>query len=291
MISVIWHYNDGFWDAAFPHYLLARAGECQHFQGIKWAKDLVGTNVGMIVIPGRHSTNDYQELNEAAANFKKIVFLIIGDEEGIFQAAKLRHSDKKIWWFMPPFMPPQSVDTTGPNGWPGDAVELIGRALRHADGRIYDYSFAGQVTHVRREQCIKAAYGLTDKGFIFPTQGFAQGMRRDDYYDVMVHSKFVLCPSGPCTPDSFRFAEALEAGCVPIVDGLSPRWMHLEGYWSYVFNDEQLPFPVITEWSELPDVMRKCLPQFDEMQRSCSSWWQFQKDRLVLKLQEDLCLT
>ena len=290
MINVLWNYNDGFWDAAFPQYLLSRIGDTvQHFQGIQWAKDLVGTKVGVIVIPGRHSMEDYEKLNEAAASFRRVVFMIIGDEEGHFRSDKLKHLSAKVWWFMPPLDALQAPNVVLPNGWPGDALELIARAHRHRDGRVYDYSFAGQVTHKRREDCMKAATQMTPHGFLYHTAGFAQGLPRQDYYDVMVHSKFVLCPSGPCTPDSFRFAEALESGCVPIVDAISPRPGHPEGYWEYLFNT--IPFPVIYDWSELPELFHKILPRFDELQEACADWWSAQKDSYVKQLREDLCLT
>lgn len=293
MIHILWHHNDGFWDCALPHHIFANVGlQCMHHQGLGAAKSLGPAGPGVIVIPGRHSTKDYLQLNAAADNFRRIVFLIIGDEEGVFDASLLQHGNQRIWWLMPPITPKQSVDRVGPNGWPTGSIQMLQTARREVgEERTYNFSFAGQVTHERREACVRAAHQIpvANSGFIFPTVGFTLGLPRQGYYNVMAASKFVLCPSGPCTPDSFRFAEALEAGCVPIVDGLAPKPEYPEGYWNYVFSSEQLPFPVITNWDELPEMFPHLLANFEEQQRRCAGWWQMQKELLVLKMQEDLC--
>lgn len=289
MTNILWHYNDGFWDCALPHYIFSRIGNCEHYEGLGMAKKLYPSGPGVIVIPGRHSTNDYDQLNKAAENFRRIVFVIIGDEEGVFDSSKLVHGNKKIWWFMPPYFPPQKVDRVGPNGWPTGAPDMI-RVARKIYGpeRTYDFSFAGQVTHERREACVRAAHKIHANKFIFPTAGFTQGLPRDGYYNIMVGSKFVLCPSGPCTPDSFRFAEALEAGCVPIVDGMPPKPGYNEGYWYYAFDDQELPFPVISDWDDLPGMFPTLLEDFERLQKRCTTWWAMQKDLYVLRMQEDL---
>lgn len=287
-INVIWTINDSFWDMGLPKWILQRAGDCQDFMGLKWAKDLSGTRVGVIVIPGQHCTDRYEELNQAADCFKRVIFMIVGDEEAKFRSSKLQHPDKRIWWFAPPFNPPQICHRVAPFGWPMGALDFIGISRRQEKDRDFDLSFAGQVTHERRVACVDAAHQVQANKFIFPTVGFAKGLPRDDYYSFMARSKFVLCPSGPCTPDSFRFAEALECGCVPIVDGRAPNPTYPEGYWDFLFDETELPFPVITDWSTLPQVFPPLLEKFDELQKACGAWWSYWRERYVLHMHEDL---
>lgn len=290
MINVVWAINDSFWDMGLPKYILNRAGECQNFQGLKWAHDLVGTSVGVIVIPGQHMTEKYRDLSDAAENFKRVVIVITGDEEAKFQADGVVHQNKKMWWFAPPFNPVQQVDRVAPFGWADGALEQIAELRKEEKrDRVFDVSFAGQVTHMRRVACFDAATKLRGNNLIFPTAGFSQGLARRDYYKVLLQSRYVLCPSGPCTPDSFRFAEALEAGCVPIVDGLSPNPNYPEGYWEYVCG-ENLPFPVVTDWTGLEEVIHGLEADFGFHQRRCSSWWATKKEVWTLRMQEDLCL-
>jgi hypothetical protein len=290
MINVVWAINNSFWDMGLPKYLLERAAPCKNYMGLPWAND-AKADVGVIVIPGQHMTMKYEQLCYAAKQFERVVFFITGDEEAKFDASRLEHPNKKVWWFAPPFNPPQKVDRVLPFGWADGALQYLaeGRFDGHKE-RIFQLSFAGQVTHDRRRFCFAAANEVPGNKMLFPTKGFGQGIGREDYYRILLQSKYVPCPSGPCTPDSFRFAEALEAGCIPIADDLAPNPSYPQGYWSYLFGDK-LPFPVIEDWSTLSDVIEDIDLNYDFNQRQCSSWWTTQKDIWVLKLMEDLCLT
>ncbi len=238
------------------------------------------------MIPARHSCGHYDLINSAASRLKKVVFVIYNDEEGIFHADQLKHPNMIRYWFMPPFSPKQEVDRVGPNGYPTDAIEMIAAAGGQNRVRDIPWSFYGQMTHSRRIECVNATQEL-DGGKLLVTEGFTQGAPRAEYYDVLTRSKLVLCPSGPCTPDSFRFAEALEAGSVPIVDDLIQHASYPAGYWSYLFGDS-LPFPLIHDWKVLPEVVEKYLDGWQQHSRNCRQWWAEQKDRMVSEMRSDL---
>ena len=82
--------------------------------------------------------------------------------------------------------------------------------------------FAGQVTHVRRQQCV-AELDTLPNGYLYRTNGYLQGMPQSEYWHLLAGAKVVPCPSGHCTTDTARTFEALEAGAVPISDLLTPR--------------------------------------------------------------------
>jgi hypothetical protein len=124
-------------------------------------------------------------------------------------------------------------------------------------------------------------------GHLVVTPRFTQGVPRDKYYAAMAMAKFALCPSGPCTPDSFRFAEALVAGCIPIADNRTQNPSYPEGYWNYVLGPD-LPFPVIEDWNTLPDVLAEWLPEWPERSKRCRQWWTKYLDAKVAQLREDL---
>lgn len=249
-----------------------------------------GLPTAVVVIPGRHSNEriQYDHLVDVGNHFKKVIYVIIGDEEGLFRADEIRLEHAKIWWFMPPFNPKQEVHRVAPNGWPTDTIELLAGARKMNQGiRSFDWSFMGQVTHIRRQECVEAARELP-RGRLLCTKGFTQGEPREKYYDVMVRSRAVLCPSGPCTPDSFRFAEALEAGCVPIVDGATPNPLYPPGYWKYVFNGDALPFPIISNWNLLPLILDLCRDDWEGRIGACRLWWKKTKERMIQEMKEDL---
>lgn len=299
MISVLWHYNSGFWDCALPRFILNHAERCRHLEGLQWGKEFL-SRTGVIVIPARHSCSDYESINKAASQFFKVVFILIGDEEGVFDSGKLDHPRMVRWWFMPPFKRKQKIDRLAPNGWPTDAPEMIAAARKSTHGvRDLNFSFLGQVTHERRITMIEGLRNYVEeahrrssvKFHLLATEGFTQGEPRERYYEIMARSKIVLCPSGPCTPDSFRFAEALEAGCVPIVDNLTPNPEYPAGYWEYVFGSDvsQFPFPIINFWEDIERVIERTLPRFDELALDCKFWWTQQKELMTATMKEDLC--
>jgi len=153
--------------------------------------------------------------------------------------------------------------------------------------RDQEWCFLGQVTHDRRQQCAEAAKKLP-RGYFYATEGFTKGLTRDMYYRALCRSKIALCPSGPKTPDSFRLAEALEAGCVPIADECTPDVFYPSGYWQYAFGTKQLPFPIIRAWDTLPEVTEDILNHYARYFYSCQQFWQNYKIRLAGEMLEDL---
>lgn len=282
LIPCIWHLGKFSWDIALPSFILSGVNICE-ILGIENCH--IEGPIAVILISGRHSVKDYAQINECAARFNKVVFFIYGDEEGIFQIDKLQHMNKLVWWAMPPFLS-QAPSRVVINGWPSEATSLIAQVGEVE--RVYDVSFMGQNTHVRRELCVEAMKKLSCNVKLLATPGFTQGVPREEYYRVMKQSKFVACPSGPCTVDSFRIAECLEAGAIPIADELSPNPLWRPGYWSYAFGETHLPFPCVTDWGTLPNVLDEWLPHWDELSLLCAAWWQLKKREWINQMREDL---
>ena len=288
MIPVLWHKGNGNWDTAFPRYVLDNCGQCDHLETLLAAKE-VPQSSAVICIPGRHSVTEASGINREAANFEQVTFVIYGDEEGLFRPELLDHKNMRVWYFMPPWNPKSEVDHVAINGWPHDCRQMliVEREKLGPSERDFDWCFAGQVTHLRREQCADAAKGIP-RGFWLGTHGFSQGIPRNEYYRTLLCSKIALCPSGPCTPDSFRIAEALESGCIPIADGLTQDPKYPPGYWNYAFETYKLPFPVIDDWRTLPAIVEKVLYDYAHYYFACAKFWAEYKARLFEWMKEDL---
>jgi len=280
LIPVIWHLSNGWWDTALPKFILSGVPICEI---VGFENVAIDAPLAVLMIPGRHSLNDYDRINICSRRFDKVVFFVYGDEEGAFDLSRLDHPRKRIWWAMPPYVT-QHPDMPLINGWPSEAPALI--AQHATKDRVFDWSFMGQVTHSRREQCV-AALRDVPFGCLLKTPGFTQGVPRNDYYTVLAQSKLVPCPSGPCTPDSFRFAEALEAGCIPIADDLTPKPEYPQGYWRYTLGVD-CPIPVIQDWSLLPDLMAEWLKDWEEKSAVCQAWWKEKKRYWIRSMREDL---
>jgi hypothetical protein len=78
--------------------------------------------------------------------------------------------------------------------------------------------------------------------------------------------------------------EALEAGCIPIVEDclLGGR-----SYWEYVLG-ENPPFPTLRHWSDFPLHLDQALREWPENRDKLQTWWKEYKTRASRWLVEDL---
>lgn len=129
------------------------------------------------------------------------------------------------------------------------------------------------------------------KGDYLPTAGFTQGVGEAEYHRRMANSKVVFAPSGPESPDTFRLYEALEAGCIPIADTRvqegKPNEDFGDDYWTWLFGEEP-PFPVLTDYEQLPGYTREALDNWKPLSNRVSAWWMRKKRELAYRLESDL---
>ena len=226
-------------------------------------------------------------------NYPWVLFINCGDEEDAFPLHLLAHKNFAVWTQTPKAGGTNAdvADFHFIEGYHHDTRSILDSLPAHE--RDLDFFFAGQNTHERRNQCVNALKacrnpfakqyarnphgGLMYEAFdissiIIPTDGFGKGVSHETYYEFMRRAKIVPCPAGPATPDSFRMAEALEAGCVPVLDAWSPEPHRAPGYWDLVFGDH--PFFVIEDWEkEWRPVMDEILGDYERHQRACAHFW------------------
>lgn len=228
-----------------------------------------------VVIAGQHQRQYVDCLNMDLSRYSKVALFVVGDEENLFPLREVQHQNIKFF-----------VQTPKPGQYDDCEKLLVGYPPIIYKPRIektLDWFFAGQVTHERRHECVDVLRFLQQNGVLIPTAGFTQGISRIGYLDCMASAKVIPCPSGVCSPDSFRFAESLECGCIPVVDGRSPRSGY-EGFWNYVFDSPNLPFPIIDSWSEFPQILNSLLENWEQKQAKCQQWWNQYKTDLIEKL-------
>jgi hypothetical protein len=93
---------------------------------------------------------------------------------------------------------------------------------------------------------------------------------------------FAPCPAGAENLDSFRVCEALEAGCIPIVER-RPFY----DYFRHLLGDH--PMLTVTDWSEAPGLiagLRKDRGALDRRRLACARWWQDYKTSLVVTVRD-----
>jgi hypothetical protein len=289
-INVIWksyHEPDiiarGYWDQGILEDMFNR-GNYTHYTGFE---DVPANTGAVVVINARTHLEDIPQINADINNLKWCILILTGDEEGQFAWQQISHPMLRVWVQLPRMNVHNDVSQKLPNGArPGTREKLkeIGPQIRDLD-----FMFVGQVNHERREQCVEAATDMSNifNGVVMTGDTFGKEIvNQDEYCRLLAHTKIALCPSGIETPDTFRLYEALEAGCLPIVDAFASRnqdW----GFWNYLF-DGDLPFPIIPYWSDLPALLPQLLRDYPHNASKASAWWQSIKRKIHLKLLADI---
>lgn len=114
-----------------------------------------------------------------------------------------------------------------------------------------------------RPQMYRDVFG---KSICFWSGGFAKGLSRDEYADIISNTRIALCPMGFRSTECFRLMETMRLGCVMISDELPPsRW----------YKDS--PIIVETDWLNIRTIIQQLLAdpaRLAELHRKTLEWWE-----------------
>ncbi len=137
------------------------------------------------------------------------------------------------------------------------------------DERDYVWSFAGQLDKSTRMTMAKYMREIPDH-FVYETATFLdpKALSAGEYRDLLLDTIFVPCPRGTSSLDTYRLVEALECGCIPIVE------KRPENYFAKLFGN--FPFLAVDHWSEAPMMINELLSdrkKLEKLRLSCNKWW------------------
>jgi hypothetical protein len=262
------------------------------FHRVKSFEDINGEGA-VIVFPARRQVSYLKQLNDDLKRLQWVVLILVGDEAGEFPAKLIEHPNIRFWQMSPA---PKTLvnDQTRKigSGVPPQGYEWLPQYREDAYNRPVDYFFAGQLTHSRRHGLKRELDTLEEfhdnnhlEGVVHYSEGFTQGLPPEYYYKGLASAKVVPCPSGAINPESFRMFEALEAGCVPVVDSFSPE-MEYSDFWTWFFGEEP-PFPVYHEFSQIRGYIQDSIDRYPALNNKVFSWWQQKKRQMAYWLVED----
>ncbi len=135
--------------------------------------------------------------------------------------------------------------------------------------RRYTWSFCGNRVASRFEM-LSAFDGLA------PAYVLPQGKRipRHEFHDVLMQSKFVPCPMGNVMLETWRAYEALEAGCIPLLERRPTM-----DYYRNLLGDH--PIPTFASWREARRFVCRRLQTPDDLDRhqiQLLQWWSGAKE-------------
>lgn len=260
-----------------------------------------GMQGGIVVIPARHHVGRELQIDHELGKLPWAKLFLIGDEEGSFDVSKITQAKVDITVQNPNPRQHELYRRLG-TGFPAHMANAIKREVPKKD---LDFFFAGQSTYhapelsppmnvnFRRKEMADELEKL-DNGVLIRSKGFTQGLSHEEYYDYLGRSKVAPCPSGPELPDTFRLFEALEMGCVPIVDDVVHKFgrepIDYKGYWEWFYN-ENPPFPIVSNFKGWADAVKFAVENYPDLNNKCQAWWYQQKWKLKDDIYDDQMIT
>jgi len=94
--------------------------------------------------------------------------------------------------------------------------------------------------------------------------------------EALSSTEFLPCPNGFFHPETYRLYEALECGCIPIVENAYK-------YYDRLFPEN--PFLKVDKWYDAKSILTGWdNEQIGKKRNECSNWWNQQKE----KIQDDI---
>jgi len=172
-------------------------------------------NESLIIVDHMISTKEsfYFDLSNKV---KKIFLIHLGDEGGAEKKDLVYSLCEHIWrtFSLPMFKNFKNV-TSIPIGYKCDPIKDNINILK----RNYKWSFLGTTHGSSRYDLLNKHKNITPN-FINLTENFSgkKSMDTNDYYKILNNSIFAPIPHGYFHPETYRLYEALEAGCIPIIE-------------------------------------------------------------------------
>lgn len=210
------------------------------------------------------------------------VLVVTSDEESLFPWWEFTgQPDVKVWVMTPR---PGHLDEHGNpdvilgEGLPPDARDYLRNVAGYTPWRYrkFDWVFAGQDGHARRDEAIARMEALP-QGHLLVSKGFNSGTGPDDYYSLLGDARCAPAPSGPATPDSFRAFEAFAAGCVPMLDAHCTAYAD-GSYWYRLFDQfvhdygPRCGHLVVHDWRNLRGYIEESMHTGSPVEWGCPPW-------------------
>ena len=205
----------------------------------------------------------------------KIFLIHLGDETGLHNPSEIYRNCNYVWRS---FCSNRYFDNNKvsclPLGYKSGIV--LNEKIKK---REYKWSFIGTPHKSSRHDLlfqlsdIKPSYSFSTKKFNNDILG------AKDMNNVLSSTEFLPCPNGFVHPETYRVYEALESGCIPIVEN------------AFKYYDRLLPnnpFLKIDMWSGAKNIIQNWKQEQIKKQEECKMWWIKHKEKLQKTINEKI---
>lgn len=236
------------------------------FKEIK-SEEEVEKNDTLLIIDSNviNKVDFYSKLNLICS---KIFLIHLGDETGLYEPSSIYKNCHYIWrtFCSNVYFDNKKVSCL-PLGYKSGVI-----FNKEVKEREYKWSFIGTPHKSSRHDLLFQLSNIKPSYF-FKTKKFNNDILAiKDMNKVLSSTEFLPCPNGFVHPETYRLYEALESGCIPIVEN------------AFKYYDRLLPnnpFLKVDMWSEAKIIIKGWTKdQIKMKQEECKIWWEKQKKKL-----------
>ena len=216
-----------------------------------------------------HKESFYLDLS---SRVKKIYLIHLGDEGGAEKKDMVYSLCDHVWrTFSLPFFQNFKNVSFIPIGYKSsplkDNIEISNKS--------YLWSFMG-TTHGSSRYDFLDKHKKIEPNFVNLTDEFSgkNSIDTQSYYKILNNSIFAPTPHGYYHPETYRLYEALESGCIPIIEN------------PFNFFDNFLPsnpLPKVNSWQESSNLINDYTSngkEIEKLQKAIETWWLGHKENL-----------
>ena len=228
------------------------------YEIIKNENDLKKEDI-LIVIDSsiEEKTNLYMKLNFSCS---KIFLFHLGDETGNRDLSQVYKNCSFVWrsFCFNKFFSNKNVQCI-PIGYKSGIIN------KNKENRKYKWAFTG-TPHKSSRHDLLFQFSKIEPFFCHKTQKFDQKIiSTPEMNEVLSSTEFIPCPNGFFHPETYRVYEALESGCIPIVE-------NAYNYYERLFPNN--PFIKIDIWNEAKPIINGWEnDQIKKKREECVNWW------------------
>ncbi len=206
----------------------------------------------------------YSKLNILCS---KIYLLHLGDEFGFHNLSPIYDNCDYIWR---PFCSSKYFNN--------EKVKCIpigyksGVLYKEKNNRKFKWAFTG-TPHKSSRHDLLFQFSNIKPFFCHKTEKFDKKIISvNEMNDVLSFTEFIPCPNGFFHPETYRVYEALECGCIPIVENAYQ-------YYDRLFPDN--PFIKVNKWSEAKPIIQGWgSEEIQKKREECKTWWDMKKNSI-----------
>ena len=236
------------------------------FEVIQSEKDLESEDILIIV---DSSVEKKEELYTKLELICSKMFLIhLGDESGVYDSSLIYNKFNYVWraFCLSRYFNNKKVSCL-PIGYKSGTLfkkEIVERK--------YKWSFLG-TPHKSSRQDLLFQLSDIEPSFSHKTKKFNEKIIDvSKMSEILTSTEFIPCPNGFVHPETYRLYEALECGCIPIVENAYK-------YYDRLFPNN--PFIKVDRWIEAKPVIREWQKdQIEQKREECRAWWSQYKNQL-----------